>query len=64
MRPLPFLSLAFLLFASQAGALCLPGMVEIDGKFCIDKFEASLVEVRGADRVPWSPYLVPLASST
>lgn len=39
-------------------------MVEIEGRFCIDKFEASLVEVRDGDRAPWSPYHVPLASAT
>ncbi|UPT74884.1 MAG: formylglycine-generating enzyme family protein [Elusimicrobiota bacterium] len=39
-------------------------MVEVAGKFCVDAYEASLVEVRGADRVPWSPYHSPLSTST
>lgn len=65
MRPNTLLfASAVLLAASPALALCKPGMVEIEGKFCIDKHEASLVEARSSGPAAWSPYHVPLASST
>jgi len=33
-------------------------MADIDGRFCIDKFEASLLEILpNGDERPWSPYL-------
>ncbi len=36
---------------------CLPGMSSILGKFCIDKYEASVVEIVGGKRTrPHSPY--------
>jgi formylglycine-generating enzyme required for sulfatase activity len=47
-----------------ARALCKPTMMDVEGMFCIDQYEAELVEVRGAKVVPWSPYYVPLATST
>ena len=43
---------------------CRPGMVSIEGRFCIDRFEASLVEVlpNGEER-PSSPFASPAATS-
>ena len=35
---------------------CRPGMVPIEGKFCIDKYEASLLESVGQDERPFSPF--------
>jgi sulfatase modifying factor 1 len=37
---------------------CLPGMIPIS-TFCIDRFEAALVEVLAGGTVPWSPYFNP-----
>lgn len=37
---------------------CPAGMVHVD-TFCIDRFEAALVEVVGATTQPWSPYVNP-----
>jgi sulfatase modifying factor 1 len=56
---------ALLAFASvPARALCKPGMMDVDGRFCIDQYEAELLEVRDTGLAPWSPYYVPLATST
>lgn len=52
---------ALLWAAVPARALCKPGMVEIEGKFCIDKYEGALVDSSGA---PWSPYQTPPAGAT
>jgi sulfatase modifying factor 1 len=39
------------------GAVCPPEMANVEGRFCIDKWEGSLVEVLTDGReVPWSPY--------
>jgi formylglycine-generating enzyme required for sulfatase activity len=39
---------------------CPAGAVLIDGRFCIDRFEASLVELTGRGHArPWSPFEVP-----
>jgi sulfatase modifying factor 1 len=62
-RPLA-LAAALAFAAAPARALCKPGMVDIEGRFCIDRYEAELVEVRPDGEAPWSPYYVPLASST
>ncbi len=39
---------------------CPPGMARVNGAFCVDRYEASLVErlADGTER-PWSPYLTP-----
>jgi formylglycine-generating enzyme len=37
---------------------CPAGMVHVD-TFCVDRFEAALVEVTGASTQPWSPYFNP-----
>ena len=44
---------------ANGGKSCPDGMAVIDGRFCIDKYEASLVEVlpNGEER-PWSPFQV------
>jgi formylglycine-generating enzyme required for sulfatase activity len=40
---------------------CPAGMVLVEGTFCIDRYEASLQEVLGRNRVrPWSPYHTPV----
>ena len=39
------------------GAVCPPEMANIDDRFCIDRWEGSLVEVmRDGRDVPWPPY--------
>ncbi len=39
---------------------CPAGMASIDGAYCVDLYEASLVEVLGRARTrPWSPYASP-----
>jgi hypothetical protein len=36
---------------------CPPGMADVDHRFCVDRWEASLVELTADGReVPWSPY--------
>ena len=43
--------------AEEARGACRPGMVSIEGKFCIDKYEASLVEtVKRSEEQKFSPY--------
>lgn len=38
-------------------SLCKQGMVSIEGKYCIDQYEASLVETTASgEERPWSPY--------
>jgi hypothetical protein len=37
---------------------CLPGMIPV-ATFCIDRFEAALVEVLAGGTTPWSPYFNP-----
>lgn len=64
MRPPLLIAAAILLCAASARALCKPGMVEIDGKYCIDKYEGALVEVTASGTSPWSPFYAPLATST
>jgi formylglycine-generating enzyme len=42
---------------SSTSSRCPSGMVDIEGRFCIDKFEASLLEILpNGDERPWSPY--------
>lgn len=41
---------------------CPPDTVPVEGRFCIDRYEASLVHERGRDTlVAWSPYVSPAA---
>lgn len=35
---------------------CRPGMVPIEGRFCIDKYEASLMQTGGDEEKPFSPF--------
>ena len=63
MRP-PLLIALFVLLSPAARALCKPGMAEIDGKYCIDKYEAGLIEATASGNSPWSPFHTPLATST
>jgi len=44
--------------AEAARGNCRPGMVSIDDRFCIDKYEAALLEVSDRDEKPFSPYAV------
>jgi hypothetical protein len=64
LSPLAAAAAALLAAAVPARALCGPGMADIEGKFCIDKYEASLIEARGSGSAPWSPYQTPLATAT
>lgn len=66
MKPLSLLAAATALICASAPAraLCKPGMADIEGKFCIDKYEAALVEIGSSGPSPWSPFHVPLATST
>jgi hypothetical protein len=41
------------------GAVCGPEMANVGGRFCIDRYEASLVEKRDGVLVPWSPFTPP-----
>jgi formylglycine-generating enzyme required for sulfatase activity len=41
---------------------CPAGMARVDA-FCIDRFEAALVEVVGSDTRPWSPYVHPAGAA-
>jgi hypothetical protein len=44
--------------APKARELCPPDTATVDGEFCIDRFEASLVEVMpDATEIPWSPFM-------
>jgi sulfatase modifying factor 1 len=41
----------------RAGAVCPPGTANVDDRFCIDRWEASLVEVLPEGReTPWPPF--------
>ena len=43
-----------------SGATCPPDMASVDGRFCVDRYEASLVERRENGALqPWSPYATP-----
>ena len=43
--------------AEEARGTCRPGMVSIEGRYCIDRYEASLVEVMpGGEERPFSPF--------
>ncbi|HLK40029.1 MAG TPA: SUMF1/EgtB/PvdO family nonheme iron enzyme [Polyangiaceae bacterium] len=44
---------------SKPGGPCLEGMTLVDGRFCIDRWEASLVEVTPEGDRPFSPYETP-----
>ncbi|MBX3231053.1 MAG: SUMF1/EgtB/PvdO family nonheme iron enzyme [Labilithrix sp.] len=44
--------------AEEAQGRCRPGMVSIDDKFCIDKYEAALLEIVNGEEKPFSPYAV------
>lgn len=41
--------------ATGKRAECPPEMALIDGKFCIDRYEASLVEIGAQGETPWAP---------
>ena len=42
---------------SSTSSRCPSGMVDIEGRFCIDRFEASVLEILpNGDERPWSPY--------
>ena len=42
---------------SSTSSRCPSGMVDIEGRFCIDKYEASVLEMLpNGDERPWSPY--------
>ena len=47
------LPLLLLLAADPARALCPMGTVEVEKKFCVDKYEGSLVETTGGAERPW-----------
>ncbi len=54
------LSLPLMAMVPRGRARCLAGMIAIDGAYCIDVYEASLVEVLGRNRTrPWSPFTTP-----
>jgi hypothetical protein len=41
----------------EANGLCPPDMASINDRYCVDKYEASLVEIlSNGDERPWSPY--------
>lgn len=42
-----------------AAGTCPPEMVNIENRYCIDRFEASLEKLTDEGREPWSPYLIP-----
>lgn len=42
---------------------CQAGMVEVAGSFCVDKYEATLVEVTASGERPWSPFRNPGSAS-
>lgn len=44
---------------SLANARCPSDMANIDGRFCIDRYEGSLVESSGGALEAWSPFTVP-----
>ena len=49
----------------RATSLCPAGMASIDGRFCIDRYEASLAErVAGGGLRPWSPFAPPESGRT
>jgi formylglycine-generating enzyme len=42
---------------SSTSSRCPTGMVDVEGRFCIDRFEASVLEILpNGDERPWSPY--------
>jgi formylglycine-generating enzyme len=42
---------------SSTSSRCPSGMVDVEGRFCIDKYEASVLEILpNGDERPWSPY--------
>ncbi len=42
--------------ADEARGACRQGMVSIEGRFCIDRYEASLVETVNGEEKPFSPF--------
>lgn len=50
--------------APVSGATCPDAMAIIDGRFCIDRYEGTLVEVSGEDEIPWSAFEMPAAGKT
>jgi hypothetical protein len=43
---------------SSTSSRCPSGMADIEGRFCIDKYEGTLLEILpNGDERPWSPYL-------
>jgi formylglycine-generating enzyme required for sulfatase activity len=45
--------------APQQGVRCPSEMVDVAGRFCIDRYEGSLVEKTAAGMTPWTPYEPP-----
>ena len=41
------------------GSACRADMAIVDSRFCIDRYEGSLVQVSGGQERPWSPYEMP-----
>jgi hypothetical protein len=50
--------------APVRGATCPDAMAIVDARFCIDRYEATLVEVSGEDEIPWSAFDMPVAGKT
>ncbi len=48
----------------MSGASCPDAMAIIDGRFCIDRYEGTLVEVNGEDEIPWSAFEMPVAGKS
>jgi hypothetical protein len=49
----------------RAGGSCPPEMANVDDRFCVDKWEGSLVEVEAdGSTKPWSPFATPLPEKT
>ena len=50
--------------APVPGAKCAPDMASVGDRFCVDRYEGSLVEVSGNAESQWSPYAMPLPGRT
>ena len=47
--------------AARPGARCPSGMANVGARFCVDRYEGSLVEKIDGELVPWAPYDAPIA---
>src|SRR5579883_2972269 len=47
-----------------SGNKCPGSMAMVDERFCVDRFEGTLVEVSGASESPWSPFEMPQEGRT